>query len=377
MGQTARPVRSLTLYLTALSLLGGVAGAAAVTVRRRGAAPGPAQVLAAVAVATVVTFVGMLVWPGGTDMFGRIHAMYLGIVVGLPTVGVLLGVTALRRRAGATTVALCALLVLPAPLGWYMTHIEPNWLRIDHLDVPVDAERAGSGTVRVAVLSDLQTTGVGDHERAAVQAVLDADADVILLPGDLFQVRGDVPEERTAELRELLATLHAPFGVYFVQGDVDGPHMAADLLEGTDIELLDDRVVELSVRDRTVLLGGVSLDVETREAAEVRDRLLAEPDDGAITIALSHRPDDVLHLPPESRVDLSVAGHTHGGQVVVPGVGPLMTLTEVPRQVARGGLHRVDGNQIYLSPGVGVERGEAPQLRLFNRPSVAVLEIGA
>ena len=351
-------MRSLTLYLTALSVLGGVVGAAAVTLRRRGTtrapAPGPAQVLAAVAVATVVTVVGMLVWPGDMDMFGRIHAMYLGVVVGLPTVGVLLGFAAWRRRAGAATLALCALLLVPAPLGWYMTHIEPHWLRVDHLDVPIAAERAGDGTVRVAVLSDLQTTGVGDHERAAVQAVLDAEADVILLPGDLFQVRGEAPDDAVAELRALLATLHAPFGVYFVQGDVDGPHMAADLIEGTDIELLDDRVVELTVRDR----------------------LLTEPARGAITIALSHRPDDVLHLPPDSRVDLSVAGHTHGGQVVVPGIGPLMTLTAVPRHVARGGLHHVDGNQIYLSPGVGVERSEAPQLRLFNRPAVAVLEIG-
>jgi predicted MPP superfamily phosphohydrolase len=370
-------VRSLTLYLTALSLLGGLAGAAAVTLRRRDAAPGPVQVLVAVVVATAVTIAGLLLWPGDTDMFGRIHAMYLGIVVGLPTVGVLVGVTACRRRAGAATLALCGLLVLPAPLGWYMTHIEPHWLRVDHLDVPVDPQRTGNGSVRVAVLADLQTAEVGDHERAAVQAVLDADADLILLPGDLFQVRGDVPRERSAELRALLATLHAPFGVYFVQGDVDGPHMAAEVIEGTDIELLDDRVVELTVRDRTVLLGGISLDVDTPEAAAVRDRLLAEPPRGAITIAMSHRPDDVLHLPPDSRVDLSVAGHTHGGQVVVPGVGPIMTLTEVPRHVARGGLHRLDGNLIYLSPGVGVERAEAPQLRLFNRPAVAVLDIGA
>jgi predicted MPP superfamily phosphohydrolase len=70
-----------------------------------------------------------------------------------------------------------------------------------------------------------------------------------------------------------------------------------------------------------------------------------------------------------------VAGHTHGGQVVVPGFGPLMTMSEVPRDVARGGLHWIDGNPIYVSPGVGMERRQAPQVRLFARPSVGVLEL--
>ena len=83
---------------------------------------------------------------------------------------------------------------------------------------------------------------------------------------------------------------------------------------------------------------------------------------------MSHRPDTVLELPPDSRVDLTVAGHTHGGQIVLPGFGPLVTLSDVPRSVARGGLHTVDGNRIYVSPGVGLQRGQAPQVRLFSPP---------
>ncbi len=90
---------------------------------------------------------------------------------------------------------------------------------------------------------------------------------------------------------------------------------------------------------------------------------------------MSHRPDTVGLLPPDARVDLTVAGHTHGGQVVVPGFGPLVTLSGVPRDVARGGLHDVDGNRIYVSPGVGLQRGPAPQVRLFSPPTVAVLTL--
>lgn len=61
---------------------------------------------------------------------------------------------------------------------------------------------------------------------------------------------------------------------------------------------------------------------------------------------------------------------------MVPGFGPIVTLSEVPRGVARGGLGRIDGNRIYVSPGVGLQRGQAPQVRLFAPPAVAVLTLG-
>jgi predicted MPP superfamily phosphohydrolase len=47
----------------------------------------------------------------------------------------------------------------------------------------------------------------------------------------------------------------------------------------------------------------------------------------------------------------------------------------VPREVAAGGLHVLGGRNVYVSTGVGIERGQAPQVRLGVRPSVGVLDI--
>jgi predicted MPP superfamily phosphohydrolase len=307
--------------------------------------------------------------------FGTFHAIYDGVLVTLPLIGLVLGAVAVRRRSGPLTLSACGLLVMLGGLGWYMTHIEPNWLRVDTIDVPVSAARAGDGTDRIAVLADLQTAEVGDHERAAVQAIMDGEPDVIVIPGDLYQPTSDGYFAGIEGVRELLATLDAPQGVYFTQGDHEDMPLARALLEDTGIKILEDEIVEIPVRGRRLLLGGTSSSVRSVEGDAVRARLDAEPEDGAITVLVSHRPDSVLHLPEDARVDLTIAGHTHGGQVVVPGFGPPLTLTEVPRDVARGGLHTLEGNQLYVSPGVGLERGDAPQLRLFNRPAVALLDL--
>ena len=90
---------------------------------------------------------------------------------------------------------------------------------------------------------------------------------------------------------------------------------------------------------------------------------------------LSHKPDAVYNLEPASRVDLVVAGHTHGGQVVLPLFGPPITLTSVPREIARGGLGEMDGRTIYVSRGIGMERGQAPPLRFLCPPEISLLTL--
>lgn len=367
-----------TRALTAVAVLGGLAGAATLflTPRRwwfvRTAAVG-------LALATTIVGLAILVLAGNGEIrrFGVLHLAYLGLVLAVPLVG--LGVLArvgvdraLARRVALPT---AAVLLLPAVIGWYGTHVEPYRLRIDRVPVPVAADRAGSSPVRVGVLADLQTADVGDYEYRAVEKLLAERPDLILVAGDLFQGAEGSFAAHEDELRELLARLQAPHGVYVVRGDVDHGDYADRALRGTGAVILDDRAVEVRVRDRLLRIGGHRLNPNSAGAVGVRRDLDGRAEDGAVRILLAHRPDTVLGLPDNSRVDLTVAGHTHGGQVVVPGFGPLVTLSAVPRAVARGGLHAVRGNRIYVSTGVGLERGQAPQVRLFARPSIGILDL--
>lgn len=319
--------------------------------------------------------IGLLIlarW-GGLERFAMVHLVYLQVTVAVPLTAV--GILVLARIRGGTPLAVlaAALMLLPAAAGVWATHIAPFRLEVDHQRVPVAEDRDGHDSVRIAVLADLQTTRVGDHERHAVKAVMDSEPDIILLPGDLFQAG---PERLAAEgpaVRDLLSQLHAPGGVYLVEGDSDSRERLAVVMP-PNVVLLDDQVVDIRVRDRRVKLGGTRLAVSTPTAAAVREELMV--DDGSISVLVSHRPDTALELPADSGIDLVVAGHTHGGQIALPWLGPLVTLSEVPRSVGAGGLHWLDGNRIYVSPGVGMEREHAPQVRWFVPPSIGVIDLG-
>lgn len=366
----------LTTILTAGAVAAAVVGVVAAVAGRRGEPVDRrslALALAGAAVPTGLVAVAAVSRSGG--LFTVVHAGYLALTLTVPVLGAVLLALGVRWGSAAGPRALAVALLLPAPVGVYATHVEPHWLRVDQVAVAVAPTRAGADPVRIAVLADLQTDRVGGHEREAIDAVLAAAPDVILVPGDLFQGSAEQLAATEDDLRHELARLRAPGGVFYVEGDVDGNGVAARLLDGSGIVTLADEVVETKVGDRTLRIGGTRLLYATPAADRVRAELAATPEDGALTILVSHRPDTVLQLRPQSRVDLTVAGHTHGGQIVVPGLGPLLTLSEVPRDVARGGLHEVGGNRVYVSPGVGLERGGAPQVRLFNRPAVAVLTL--
>jgi predicted MPP superfamily phosphohydrolase len=381
-----------TVHLvTAVAVVAGLVGTgqiALVASRARPAGPDrPARLrgralVAGVAVAAAVGVVGLVAviegFQGGQVRIDLVvHQVYLGLAITLPLLG--LGTLVLSRRLDSSRAlrVVAVLLLVPGVLGLYATHVEPLWLRVDHHDVPVAAARRGDDPVRIAVLADLQTTRVGEHEREAIDAVLAARPDVVLLPGDLFQGRSVELDAALPELRRQLGRLSAPGGVYFVRGDVDQGRRdrTHEIIDGLDITVLEDEAAETEVGDRLLRIGGTRLDVGDEGADRVRDDLVAEPDDGAITILLSHRPDTVLALPSGSRVDLTVAGHTHGGQVVLPVLGALVRNTDIPRSAARGGLHRVDGNALYVGPGVGMARGLAPQVRFLSRPAIGILTL--
>ncbi|MFP5224812.1 MAG: metallophosphoesterase [Actinomycetota bacterium] len=126
-------------------------------------------------------------------------------------------------------------------------------------------------------------------------------------------------------------------------------------------------------------LSNRSTQVDGIEVVGLDDAHIGRADPDAATqrsgpgfrLALAHTPDSARDLLSKG-YDLVLCGHTHGGQVRLPGSGPLVTNCDIPREWARG-LHEVDGNFLHVSAGLGTSM-YAPY-RFACRPEVSILEL--
>jgi predicted MPP superfamily phosphohydrolase len=172
----------------------------------------------------------------------------------------------------------------------------------------------------------------------------------VLLAGD-YVIKGVLggsfvaPEDIASRLREL----HAPLGVYAVLGNhdwwFDAPRVR-DALRVAGIPTLDDAAHSVD-GPRHFWLAGVS---DFWEGSHDVHRALAGVTDDAPVILFTHNPDVFPHVP--ARVALTIAGHTHGGQVCLPLVGRPIVPSRFGQRYAIGHVVE-DGRHLFVSPGLG------------------------
>ena len=235
----------------------------------------------------------------------------------------------------------------------------------ERLDIPALA--------RIAHVSDLQLVGFGGRERACVAAVNAFRPHFVVLSGD-YVTAAWLDDGPVAAARELIGSLRPSVGMVAVSSDSDDDAQRRRIFAGLPVAYLENQSVVFDVAGSPVRIAG--LDHRRADAvAALRSAGAAKRSETLLIV--SHRPDDLWRLPPVAHpAALLFCGHTHGGQIQVPGFGPILTLTGVPRRVAAGGMFTTpDGIPLSLSRGVGMEGGFAPRFRLFCRPEVVLVTL--
>lgn len=218
----------------------------------------------------------------------------------------------------------------------------------------------------VAHLSDLHISGRirKEYFQHAVQLVNDMRPDLIALTGDL------VEKDRCLQwIADTFGRLHAPLGVFFVLGNhdrkVDVRELVSALTEA-GLTHVGGRWLAVETRGKEVLLAGNELPWLMPSADP--SRAPADPQGRVgLRLALSHSPDQIGWARSQG-FDLMLAGHTHGGQVRLPKLGPVLAPSRYGVKYASGTFHEPP-TLLHVSRGLS---SELP-LRMFCLPEITRL----
>lgn len=305
---------------------------------------------------------------------GQIAALALpraGVALVLGWVGLWLGWTAALLLTVAAQFVGAAVLYRAAL-------IEPRRLGLSRLSITSDRQPPGAPPIRILHIGDIHLERLGIREARLVELADEAQPDLILLTGDYVNLSNNNDPETHREVRRLLGQLHARYGVFATLGTppVDLPTVMPRLFEGLPVRLLRDEaaVVTLS-RGRRLTLLGLDCHHDIARDTATLDRVLADAADAGPRVLLYHSP-ELMPAATQRGIDLYLCGHTHGGQVRLPVVGPLFTASQLGRRYVMG--HYQEGRtHLYVTRGIGFEGLAAPRVRLLCPPEVTLVEVSS
>jgi uncharacterized protein len=259
-----------------------------------------------------------------------------------------------KRKKRITLIIAGALLLGCLSLVVWAFVIEPDSLVVNEVAIKLPRWPPAFAGLKIAVVADLH---VGSPHvdvyklQQVVKTINGQNPDLILIAGD-FVIQDVIgghfvePEVIADELKDL----HARLGVFAVLGNhdwwYDGERVMR-ALNGVGIRVLENGVARIEQDGQSLWLVGLA-DLWTRRP-DIRGTLQQVSDDGPV-IVLTHNPDIFPEIP--LRVILTIAGHTHGGQVNLPFLGRRIVPSNYGERYAIGHIEEA-GHHLFVTPGIG------------------------
>ena len=218
--------------------------------------------------------------------------------------------------------------------------------------------------LRIGFLSDLHRSEMVSHEMAdaAVRLLLAESTDLIILGGDYVTFGGGRNRRYVGAAADALSPLAAPHGVFAVLGNHDDDREMPSALSAKGFTVLRDSRTRITIKGVPLDLAGIRF--WTRKVGDIAAVVRgASPN----LILLAHTPS---RLPEAAALDipLMLCGHTHGGQIVLPGLGAIAAR----EFTVIAGADRREGTAVFVTRGVGTVY---VPVRLNCPPEVAVLTL--
>jgi len=268
------------------------------------------------------------------------------------------GVTRRDFLRSATAISVGAL----AGVGAYGAAYERHQIVKIARDLPVRGLPPALDGLRIGMITDVHHSAVVSAEDVtrAVMLLKDSSPDIVVLGGDYVSF---FDRTYVAPVAELLAPLaNAPQGSFAVLGNHDDEKEMPAALASRGFTVLKDQRTKLTIRGERLDIAGIRFWTKT-----VGDMAAALKGTGGTTILLAHDPRRLVEAA-SLDVQLVLSGHTHGGQVVLPGLGALAG-RKFP---VLAGSAQKENTSIFVSRGVGTVY---VPVRINCPPDVALLTL--
>lgn len=243
----------------------------------------------------------------------------------------------------------------------YAYFIEPYRLIVRNVEIKSEKVK---NPIRIAHVSDFHSDPKPRLEPVLPAKIAEQKPDLIVFTGDSTNSRGGLQN-----FRKVLTEISKIAPTYVVRGNWDRWYEKGEVLFGeTGAIELNGNVREIEIKGDSIWLSGIA----DGEQALYSELFSTIPND-KLSVFLCHRPDEIEKVTPH-KIDLYVAGHTHGGQVALPIYGALITFSKYGKRF-EGGTYKVDNTWLNVNRGIGMEGGNVPRVRFWATPEVTIIDI--
>jgi predicted MPP superfamily phosphohydrolase len=259
--------------------------------------------------------------------------------------------------------------------GVYAFWIEPRQLIVKQVTIALPKLNHPIKAILIGDLQPIQPHWPKERLNAAIDLAAQQKPDIVFYVGDYayeqrWAARYKLDSWLTvdpADVVKAMARIDAPMGVYAVMGNHDywwDGEAVKRLIRKTHIRLLIDEAVFAQHGNKALWVAGVD-DMATPRPYDLQ-KTLSKTTESLPIVLLSHSPDIFPEVP--NTVELTLSGHTHGGQVYIPGIG--RPIVPIKYKKYAMGLFQEQGKQLFVTSGVGTS---ILPIRFMTPPEIVVL----
>ena len=263
-------------------------------------------------------------------------------------------------------------LILLVP--FWAIFIEPNMLLVNRVKMTIPNWPENKKGYKILFIGDLHTGSPFNYEDKIERIVKIANkenVDLVLSAGDyvIYGVVGGkfIPTEVTAKI---LSQIKSKRGFITVLGNHDwwkGGFKAKKSLEENGFIVLENQAINIARKnEKPIWIAGLA---DSTERIVDIDKTLKQVKSGEPVIILTHEPDTFPQIP--NSVSLTLAGHTHGGQIRLPFIGSMYTASIYGDKYAKGYIVE-KGKRLFVTTGVGTS---ILPVRFLCPPEIVILEL--